>query len=185
MEAGSGLCLSFWKNLSSWTDLEHVFSKSRGCSVEGDPLPAEVGLTSYGTLLPPLGGRRACRAPSGRRCGRSARPGISRPGTSLPPSLEFSGASRLGLTTSLCSLLQAETPLITTCRQNAPPAAGYYCPARRSACAAVRLHNRQCECLAGWAGGAGVGGIQSSTKARASLGQDSACALPLPPTRPP
>lgn len=62
MEAGSGFCLSFWKNLSSRTDLAHVFSKSR-CSVEGDPLPAEVGQTSYGPLLPSLGSYWACRAP--------------------------------------------------------------------------------------------------------------------------
>ncbi|ELK31008.1 hypothetical protein MDA_GLEAN10011957 [Myotis davidii] len=56
---------------------------------------------------------------------------------------ELAGASRLGLTSSLCSLPQAETPLITTCRQNAPPAAGYHCPPRRSPGAAVRLHDRQ------------------------------------------
>lgn len=108
--------------------------------------------------------------PSGRGRGRSARPGVPGPGTSLaplPPSQELAGASRLGLTSSLCSLPQAETPLITTCRQNAPPAAGYHCPARRSPGAAVRLHDRQRECPAGGPA-AGAVGIQSSPKARAS-----------------
>lgn len=96
----------------------------------------------------PGGGAGAAPGPAFRGRGTSLAP--------LPPSLELSGASLLGLTSSLCSLPQAETPLITTCRQNAPPAAGYHCPPRRSARAAVRLHDRQCECPAGWLVGQGL-----------------------------
>lgn len=99
----------------------------------------------------PLSAAGGAKAPDPRGragCGRWARPGLKLVRGTLPlrapPSFgPVRSASRPALSP------QAETPLSRTCRQNAPPVAGYHRPPRRGAGAAVRLHDRQRECLAG------------------------------------
>lgn len=157
VEAGWGLCSSFWKKLSSWGDLPLVlFQKQNMFCRRQAPLIA--GWESYGQLLPPLGSHMKRSHPGGAgghgaSAEHSARSGIVPLGSSRPRSLLPVGSAS-GSASALS--WQAETPLSRTCRQNAPPVAGYHCPPRRSAGAAVRLHDSQRECPAGGGVGRGI-----------------------------
>lgn len=150
-------------------------SKSKDVLLQAGPADCWVGiLRSAAAPSRPAAGRgtppprRSRRAPRQSLAFRERRDPSS---ALLSPLLAPAGRSRL--TFSFRSLSpQAETPLSRTCRQNAPPVAGYHCPPRRSASAAVRLHDRQCECPAVsggrrgrqcW-GGRGGGGVASGRR---------------------
>lgn len=137
----------------------HLFcSKSEIRSVAGGPGGLRAGNPAL-RCCPRAAVARSARTPSR---GRAPRPAFRSLGDLsarlLPPSL--APACRFSLRFSFGSLSwQAETPLSRTCRQNAAPVAGYHCPPRRGAGAAVRLHHSQRE----WpVGGKAPGGGDSS-----------------------
>lgn len=166
MEVCLGLRSSFWRNLSSGGDLDvrtpcFVPKAKDGLSQAG---PEAAGRGCCGRLLPslgrPPGGVQAPGAGPGGRAGRrGASPLHSAGAGTLPPRApppSLARASWSGLTSSFgCLSRQAGTPPSATRRQNAPPVAGYHRPPRRSAGAAVRLHDCQREWPAGGGGRAG------------------------------